>query len=267
MSAIAAIGTLSGRRAALTARTPRQILVPLLPPVLFAGVIAPALKEALGGFNFHLDYTAFVSLGTVGLLIPLTTIFAGLSVIVDRSEGAQRELLAAPVPRGLLVVGNLVVALAVSALQVAVLIAAALLRGAHFHASATGLLWFLGAALFFAVFMYGVAETLASRVPKQDEYIAATPAIAILPWFFAGALFPITALPGALTAFAKVLPLTHALALMRYGLLGDHGNGLHDMGGRGSPPAGAALSLAVVALFAALFTAVSIRVFTRAALR
>jgi ABC-2 type transport system permease protein len=267
MTAISAIGTLSGRRAALTARTPRQILVPLLTPILFALVIAPALKEALGGLKTNIDYTAFVSIGTVGLLIPLTTIFAGLSVIVDRSEGAQRELLAAPVPRGFLVIGNLLVALAVSALQVAVLIAVATLRGADFHVTATGMLWFLGAALLFAVFMYGVAETLASRVPKQEEYIGATPAIAILPWFFAGALFPITALPGALTAFAKVLPLTHALALMRYGLLGDHGNGLHDIWGMSSTTAEAALSLAVVALFAALFTAVSIRVFSRSALR
>ena len=267
MSAIAAIGTLSGRRAALTARTPRQILVPLLTPILFALVIAPALKEALGGLKTHIDYTAFVSIGTVGLLIPLTTIFAGLSVIVDRSEGAQRELLAAPVPRGLLVIGNLVVALAVSALQVIVLLAVATLRGADFQVSATGMLWFLGAALLFAVFMYGVAETLASRVPKQEEYIAATPAIAILPWFFAGALFPITALPGALTAFAKVLPLTHALALMRYGLVDPRGTGLHDIWGSGSTTAQAWLSLAVVVAFAAALVALSIRSFTRSALR
>src|SRR6058998_2397983 len=125
MTAISAIGTLSGRRAALTARTPRQILVPLLTPIMFAMVIAPALKEALGGLGGHIDYTAFVAVGTVGLLVPLTAMFAGLSVIVDRDSGAQRELLAAPIPRGLLVMGNLAVALGVAALQVVVLIAVA----------------------------------------------------------------------------------------------------------------------------------------------
>jgi ABC-type multidrug transport system permease subunit len=267
MSAVTALVTLAGRRAALTARTPRQIFVPLLTPVLFALVIAPALKEALGGLGANLDYTAFVAVGTVGLLIPLTSLFAGLSVIVDRDGGAQRELLAAPVPRGFLVLGNLSVALAVAALQVVLLIAVALLRGAHFHASAVGLAWFVPAALLFAVFTYGVAETLASRIPQQDEYIAATPAVAILPWFFAGALFPIGALPGALTAFAKVLPLTHALALMRYGVLDRSGSGLHDIWGMGNTTLEAALSLAVVALFAAAFTAIAIRTFARSALR
>ncbi len=93
-----ALLTLARRRAALTAQTPRQIAVPLLTPILFATVIAPALNTALGGLASGIDYTAFVAVGTVGLLVPLAAIFAGLSVIVDRDSGAQRELLAAPVP-------------------------------------------------------------------------------------------------------------------------------------------------------------------------
>ena len=87
-----------------------------------------------------------------------------------------------------------------------------------------------------------------------------------MPWFLAGSLFPIGALPGFLTWFAKVLPLTHALALIRYGLLGDSG-GLHDIWSMHSTTAMAALSLTVVAAFAAVLTAVSIRVFNHSAVR
>jgi len=267
MSAVTALSTLAGRRVALTARTPRQILVPLLTPVLFALVIAPALQTALGGLGAQIDYKAFVAIGTVGLLVPLTTIFAGLSVIVDRESGAQRELLTAPVPRSFLLLGNLAVAVMVSALQISVLIGVAIARGAELHASLSGIVWFMAAAVLFAVFMYGVAEILASRVPQQEEYIAATPAVAILPWFFAGALFPIAALPGALTAFAKLLPLTHALAVMRYGLLGDNGAGLHDIWGGGNVTVEAFASLAIVAVFAAAFLTLAVRVFSRSALR
>src|SRR3954462_10220947 len=106
-----ALRTLALRRAALTAHNPRQIAVPMLTPILFALVIAPALKAALGGLHTSIEYTSFVAVGTVGLLVPLATTFAGLSVIVDRDSGAQRELLAAPVPRALLVAGNLLVVL------------------------------------------------------------------------------------------------------------------------------------------------------------
>ena len=255
--------TLAARRFQLSVSTPRELVVPLLTPILFALVIAPALKQAL---HTSTAYEAFVATGTIGLLIPLNTMFAGLGVIIDRESGAQRELLAAPIPRPLLVLGNLAVAFAITALQVAVLIAAALARGIHLNASGTGVVWFIAAATLFTVGMYGAAETLASRVPKAEEYIARLPAIAIVPWFLAGSLFPISALPGFLAWFAKFLPLTHGLALVRYGLLGD-GSGLHDIWNMHGTTTMATLSVTVVAAFAAALTTISIRAFNRSAVR
>ena len=261
--ALSPLATLSRRRVQLTARTPRELLVPLLTPIMFALVIAPALKTAL---HTQASYESYVAIGTIGLLIPLNTMFAGLGVIIDRESGAQRELLAAPVPRALIVLGNLLVALAITGLQVGVLIAVAVARGIHFDATSSGLVWFMAAATLFAVGMYGAAEILANRVPKQEEYIARVPAIAILPWFLAGALYPITAMPHGLTWVAKFLPLTHGLALMRYGLL-DDSSGLRHIWGMSDPPGMAALSIGVLALFALLLSVVSVRVFSRAALR
>ena len=259
----APLATLAARRFQLSVRTPRELVVPLLTPILFALVIAPALKQAL---HTGSAYEAFVATGTIGLLIPLNTMFAGLGVIVDRESGAQRELLAAPIPRSLLVFGNLAVAFAITALQVAVLIVAAIARGIDFNASATGVVWFVAAAALFAVGMYGVGETLANRVPRSEEYIARLPAIAIVPWFLAGSMFPISALPSFLDWFARFLPLTHGLALVRYGLLGDS-TGLHDIWSMHSTTMMATLSLGVVAAFAAALTMISIRVFNRSAVR
>src|SRR5205085_9869252 len=125
-----------------------------------------------------------------------------------------------------------------------------------------GLAWFVGATALFTVGMYGVAETLASRIRSQEEYISAVPAVAIVPWFFAGTLFPISVLPVFLTWFARFLPLTHALALIRYGLLGPQGSGLHDIWGMSNTTLEAGLSLAVVGVFAVATTALAIRTFT-----
>jgi ABC-2 type transport system permease protein len=261
--ALSAVATLVRRRLQLTLRTPRELFVPLLTPILFALLIAPALREAL---HTGASYEAYVALGTVGLLIPLNAMLSGLGVIVDRESGAQRELLAAPIPRPLLVVANLIVALAIGALQVVVLIAAAVLRGISFNASGSGVLWFAAAALLLGIAMYAVAETLASRVPRPEEYIARVPAIAIVPWFVAGSLFPINALPGALTFLAKLLPLTHALAVARYGLLGDE-SGLHQIWRMGDATALAALSVAVVGAFAVGLGALAVRSFARAAIK
>lgn len=264
---LTAFTTLFRRRLALTMRTPREIIPPIMTPVLFAVVIAPALADTLGASLNGMDYMTFVAVSTIGLLVPLSCLSAGLGVIVDRHSGARRDLLAAPIPRSLVVLGNLGVAIAVSAGQLAVLLIASLLRGAEFDTSATRGAWFVGAATLFAVAMYGVAETLANKIPTQEEYIGVLPAVAIVPWFFAGSLFPISALPIGLTVIAKVLPITHVLALLRYGLVDPRGSGLRDIWGMTNPTAMAALSLGVVAAFTVLFTAVSIRVFTKASVR
>ena len=59
-----ALATLARRRFTLTARTPRELVVPLLTPVLFALVIAPALRNAL---HTSAAYEAYVATGTLGL--------------------------------------------------------------------------------------------------------------------------------------------------------------------------------------------------------
>jgi ABC-2 type transport system permease protein len=259
-----ALVTLARRRLALSARTPRELIIPLVNPLLFALVVAPALADTLGGRVDGIDYMTFAAISTVGLLIPISCLIAGLGVVIDRLGGAQRDLLAAPVPRSLIVVGNLVVALLLSSLQLAVLVGATALRGAEFDVRATGILWFVAAAVVFAVAMYAVAETFANRAATQEEYVGLLPPVAILPYFIAGSLFPITVLPAGLEVIAKVTPLTHVLALMRYGIVDPSGAGLRDIWGMHNTTVMAALSLGVVAVFAVVMTVVAIRVFRRA---
>jgi ABC-type polysaccharide/polyol phosphate export permease len=257
------LATLAGRRFRLTARTPRELVVPLLTPLLFAVVIAPALKQAL---HTSAGYESFVATGTLGLLIPLNAMFLGLGVIVDREAGAQRELLAAPISRALLPLGNLAVAFAITVLQVAVLLTAAWARGIHFHVTAGAVLLAAAAAALFTAGMYGAAEVLAARVPRAEEYIARVPAVAIVPWFLAGSLFPISALPEPMHWVARFLPLTHALALVRWGLLHDP-TPLENIWGLSNVDLMAGLSLLVVALFAVALTAAAIRFFSLSVVR
>jgi ABC-2 type transport system permease protein len=265
-SRLSAWVALTGRRLALSAHTPREILAPLATPILFALVIAPALSKMIpSAANGGVDYRTFVIVGTVGLLIPLTCAFAGIGVIVDRTSGARRELLSAPVPRGLIVAGNLTVALMTSALQITVLLLASWARGSSFDVTGSGVGWFVAGAFVFTVFMYSVAEILANRIPTQEEYVGLTPVVAIVPWFIAGSLFRITALPVGLAGIARALPTTHVLALLRYGILDRNGDGLHDIWGFTSTTADALLSLVVLGAWATLMTALSMRIFHRAA--
>ena len=126
---VRSLGTLAKRRLALTVRSPRSLVLPLVAPALFALVIAPALANTIHAGPGRTAYMTFVALSTAGLLIPLNCLFSGLGVIVDRQQGAMRELLVAPIRRSSIVFGNLVAALTLTAFQVVVLIALAAARG------------------------------------------------------------------------------------------------------------------------------------------
>src|SRR5262249_16727501 len=159
-----------------------------------------------------------------------------------------------------IVLGNLVAALVITAAQVTVLIFAVALRGADFH-SGRHLIWFVASAVGLAVFVYSLAEAFATKITNPDEYTPLLPPIPIGPFFFAGTLYRITSLPGWLAGIAKVLPLTHAVALFRYGLTTQGAQALHNIWGMSDPTRMALLSLAVVIGYATAALVLAIRLF------
>lgn len=261
---VLAVPTLTKRRLQLSLQSPRAVVVPLAAPLLFALVIAPALASVVAPGPGRTAYMTFIALSTAGLLIPMNCLFSGLGVIVDRQQGAMRELMVAPIRRSSIVFGNLVAAVALTALQVVVLVVASALRGANYTIGMRTL-WFVGAALVFAILMYGLAEILTVRMPSPVEYMGAVPAMAIIPFFLAGSLFPITAMPAWLAAVAKVLPVTQALALFRYGITGPAGaTALHNIWGLHDSTTMALLSTTVLFLYALVLVSGAIRLFTKA---
>jgi len=260
---VGVVPTLVARRLALMIRSPRSVAIPLMAPLLFATVVAPALGNTLADSSQHKTYMTFVALAAAGLLIPINCLFAGLGVLTDRQTGAMRELLVAPIRRASIVLGNLIAALIVTAVQVIVLILGAAARGAQFDVGGR-IGWLIAAALGLAVFVYGLAEIFATRISNAEEYTALVPPIAIVPFFFAGTLYPLTSLPTWLHDVAKALPLTHAVALFRYGLTGQGGQALHNIWGRTDTTAMAAGSLLVVGAYAVAALLLALRLFNRA---
>jgi hypothetical protein len=75
--ALSAVSTLARRRLAISARTPRELLVPLLAPLLFALVVVPALADTFGTPVSGVDYMSFIAVATIVLLVPLSSVLKG----------------------------------------------------------------------------------------------------------------------------------------------------------------------------------------------
>ena len=226
------------RRLALSAHTPREVARPAghADPVR-ARHRARAARRPCSGRG-GVDYGPFVIVGTVGLLIPLTCVFAGIGVIVDRTSGARRELLAAPDPaRPDRASATWPSPSAISLLQVGALIAAGWPAAATSTPPRPASPGSPAPCSRSPSCMYAVAEILANRIPTQEEYVGLRPRRSrSCPGSSPGRCSRSPRCPTLPASLAKALPLTHVLALMRYGVLDDSA-GLHDIWGMNNPTA------------------------------
>jgi ABC-2 type transport system permease protein len=258
--------TLWVRRLRVTTKTASGIIGQLMTPVLWILVVGPALADSLGSFSPGVDYYTFIAVGQVAFLIPFTAMFAGINVIVDKEFGVTREMLVSPVHRSIITLANAAAVLTITFVQVAIIVGLGALRGADFATSSTRLPWFLIATALLCLTTYGLAETLALRIGRQEAYGPLIPAIGVTPYFLSGALYPLSVLPAGVQQVGLLLPWTHAVALMRYGLMDGTNPRLDDIWHLGSEPLMAVLSTLVLLVYAVLMLTLAVRTFRRTTL-
>lgn len=263
MSAVA----LYRRRVAIAVNRPIAIVSQLLTPVLWILVVGPALAAAFGGFAGGFDYFTYVAIGQIVFIIPFSAMFAGLVVITDRDYGILRELLVAPIRRTTIPLANIAAVLTVAMGQLALIVALSLARGADFHTSPGRLALALVAAALLSIATYALAELLAYRITQPQIFGTLIPAIGATPYVLCGAIYPLASLPEGVKQFALILPWTHCVAVLRYGLMGPSASGLGQIWHLQSELEMALLSVAVLIAFAVVIVAVALRAFSRATLR
>jgi ABC-type multidrug transport system permease subunit len=177
--------------------------------------------------------------------------------------GILREFLVAPVLRASIPLANALAVLTIASVQVALIIGLGTARGAEFDTSPAGVVWFGAAVALLSLTTYAVAEVLALAVGRQEAFGPLIPAVGVTPWFLSGSLFPLDVLPPVVEQVSLTFRWTHALAVMRYGMMEDTDPGLANIWHMDSEPLMAALSLGVLILMAFGALALAVRVFNR----
>jgi ABC-2 type transport system permease protein len=262
----AGFATLYRRRLAIALDNPIALVSQLLLPVLWILVVAPALADAFGRSSGKLDYFTYVAIGQIVFVIPFSAMFAGLVVITDRDAGILRELLVAPIRRTTIPLANIAVVLTVGLGQLALIVLLALARGAHFDVTPQRLALGILAAALLSDATYALAELLAYRISQPQIFGTLIPAIGATPYALCGAIYPLATLPVGVKQFSLLLPWTHCVAPLRYGLMGSSSSGLEPIWGLHSTPAMALLSTTVLLAYAVVGVGLALRTFGRATL-
>jgi ABC-2 type transport system permease protein len=168
----------------------------------------------------------------------ITTVLSIIVLVRERSAGLLERLFASPLRPSEFVAGHALSLSVVALAQAGVLFVAAL---AIFHATFAGnLLFAYGVLLLFGVGNLGLGMLLSAAARSEFQAIQFVPLLLIPQILFAGALFPLEAIPFSFRPISDILPLTYAARALQDILL------------RGWGVAGVWVDLLALALYAAL---------------
>lgn len=170
--------------------------------------------EAAGRGN----YIQFLAPGVIGMTILFSSIFSGIELIFDRQFGFLKEMLVAPVPRLLIMVGRTLGGATVAMLQGVMVAMLCIVAG--FRPSIGQI---LAALLFMALtsITFTALGTAIASVLSDFQGFQMIMNFLVMPMFFlSGALFPLDHVPAVLGALASIDPLSYGVDGLRATLTG-----------------------------------------------
>ncbi len=202
-----------------------RVVGALAQPLLFLVILGTGLSSALrgagsGGFR-GLDYQVFMYPGIIGMAVLFSSIFSGMSIIWDREFGFLKEVLVAPIDRSAVAIGKTLGGATQASLQGVILLLLAPFMGVRLGPLAV--LELLGIIFCVAFALSGVGVAVAARMRSMMGFQFVLNFLVQPAFFLSGALFPVTGLPGWMTALTRVDPLSYGVDPIRRIVLSGSG--------------------------------------------
>jgi len=194
-----------------------RLLGALVQPLLFLVILGTGLSSALrgagGGFGGGLDYQIFMYPGIIGMAVLFSSIFSGMSIIWDREFGFLKEVLVAPIDRSAVAIGKILGGATQAMFQGVILLVLAPFFGVKLTPLAA--LEVIGLIFCIAFALSGVGVAIASRMRSMMGFQFVLNFLVQPAFFLSGAMFPVTGLPGWMTALTRIDPLTYGVDPIR----------------------------------------------------
>jgi ABC-2 type transport system permease protein len=166
----------------------------------------------------NLNFISYFVPSMLGLSVMQVGIFAAIPLVADREKLILKRLAATPLRRWQLVGSNVLMRLLIALAQSIIIVAVGSIA---FGVEITGSLALM--ALFVtlgAVTFLALGYVVASFASTEDAANGMTSMIQFPMMFLSGTFFPIQAMPDALQAIARVIPLTYLADALRQVMVG-----------------------------------------------
>jgi ABC-2 type transport system permease protein len=166
----------------------------------------------------NLNFISYFVPSMLGLSVMQVGIFAAIPLVADREKLILKRLAATPLRRWQLVGSNVLMRLLIALAQSIIIVA---VGSVAFGVEITGSLALM--ALFVtlgAVTFLALGYVVASFASTEDAANGMTSMIQFPMMFLSGTFFPIQAMPDALQAIARIIPLTYLADALRQVMVG-----------------------------------------------
>jgi ABC-2 type transport system permease protein len=204
-------------------RSKPRIIASLGQPLLFLFGLgfgfSPVFAKAGQG-----DYIQFLAPGVIAMTVLFSSIFSGIELIFDRQFGFLKEMLVAPVPRLLIMIGRTLGGATVAMIQGIMVMLICLIAGFRPALSAIPITLVFLALI--AILFTAMGTAIASLLSDFQGFQLVMNFLVMPTFFLSGALFPLNNLPKALDIIATLDPLSYGVDGLRSALIGQAHFGL-----------------------------------------
>ena len=187
---------------------------PLLFLVAFGFGFGPVFEQAGQG-----SYLQFLVPGIISMSVLFSSIFSGIELIWDKQFGFLKETLVAPVSRLKIMIGKVLGGATIAVMQGIIILLISLLFGFKIFNVWFALLSII-AMLITAILFTAIGTAIASKLTDMQGFQLLMNLLVMPLFFLSGALFPLDNLPKAISIITSLNPLTYAVDLIRYFLIG-----------------------------------------------
>lgn len=199
-------------------RSRSQIIASLGQPMLYLLVLGfglgPVFQKAGQG-----SYLQFVAPGVIGMSVLFTSIFSGIGLLWDRQFGFLKETLVAPVPRVMVMIGNILGGATVAIIQGVLVLIACLIFGFR-PESWTSLPLALLFMILTAIVFSGLGMAIGSVLQDMKGFQLVMNFLVMPIFFLSGALYPLDNLPTVLHFITRLDPLSYGIDGLRGAFIG-----------------------------------------------
>ncbi len=195
-----------------------RLLSSMIRPLMWLLIMGLGIGGSMRFSGMDIDYLPFITPGIIGMSILFTSLFSGVSVIWDREFGFLKEMLVAPISRVSIVVGKALGGATASVVQSIVILIVASLLGVQI--APHSVIWVLAMTVVISIGFVSLGVAIASMMDTMEGFSVIMNFLVMPMFMLSGALFPISNLPGSVSWIMYVNPMSYAVEVLRFIMMG-----------------------------------------------